>query len=121
MHPISGLIAIVLIICMIGCEKQSAVSIPVFNASISPTPIENAAARYSSFQYFYRPVGQSEFSEISPSSVKATSDGSVTASFHVPIDSNSANKKYESYIAYLLDGHIQKTTVTVDYHTQITK
>ena len=42
----------------------------------------------------------------------------MTASFRVPIDSDSANMKYESYFEYLLDGVIQKTEIVVDYHMQ---
>jgi hypothetical protein len=78
----------------------------------------NALTRYTDFRYFYRRVDQKDFKEISPLSVKPIPDGSVTALFCVPIDSDATDQKYESFFSYLLDGEIHKTAVQVDFHKQ---
>jgi len=82
-----------------------------YASRFSPTPIENAATRYTDFVSHLRKAGDESFQTFHPDSVVPTDDKSVMVNFVIKIPAPTPNQEYESYISYRLDGQEQKGTV----------
>ena len=75
-----------------------------FTSAYSPSPIDNAATRYSDFCYHIRAVGDPVYMAFGPAKIEPTKDRSILVTFEVKLPSVKVNQLYEAFFSYKVDG-----------------